>query len=216
MKKKLISSSKIYLIITNLIRLFIIIALVGAVLEKDWTILFISILVLALTFLPSLIEKNYKIHLPIEFELVIIIFMYASLFLGEIKSYYTRFWWWDLILHAGSGIAFGFIGFLTLYVLYKSGKIKAKPSTIAIFSFSFGLAIGTMWEIFEFVIDILLKTNLQKSGLVDTMGDLIVDGVGAFIASLVGYFYIKKERLGFFNKLMKEFKKENPKLFRKK
>ena len=169
MKKKIISSNRVYLVITNLIRLFIIIALVGAVLEKDWTILFISILVLALTFLPSLIEKNYKIHLPVEFELVIIIFIYASLFLGEVKSYYTIFWWWDLILHAGSGIAFGFIGFLILYVLYKSGKIKANPSTIAMFSFSFGLAIGTMWEIFEFTLDNSLGINLQKSGLKDTM-----------------------------------------------
>lgn len=216
MKNEIISPNKIYLIIPNLIRFFIIIALIGAILEKDWTILFISILVLALTFLPSLIEKNYKIHLPIEFELVIIIFMYAALFLGEVKGYYTRFWWWDLILHAGSGIAFGFIGFLTLYILYKSGKIKAKPSTIAIFSFSFGLAIGTMWEIFEFLVDILLQTNLQKSGLIDTMGDLIVDGLGALIASFIGYLYIKKEGKGFFSKIMKDFKEENPKLFRKK
>ena len=216
MKKKLISSNRIYLIITNLIRIFIIIALVGAVLEKDWIILFVSILVLALTFLPSLIEKNYKIQLPIEFELIIIIFMYASLFLGDIKSYYTLFWWWDVILHIGSGIAFGFIGFLILYVLYKGDKIKAKPSTIAIFSFSFGLAIGTMWEIFEFAIDNILRTNLQKSGLVDTMWDLIVNGLGAFVASLIGYFYIKKERRGFFDKLITDFKKENPKLFRKK
>ena len=216
MKKRLISSSRIYLIITNLIRIFIIIALVGAVLEKDWTILFISILVLVLTFLPSLIEKNYKIQLPIEFELVIIIFMYASLFLGEIKSYYTLFWWWDAILHIGSGMAFGFIGFLILYILYKGDKIKAKPSTIAIFSFSFGLAIGTMWEIFEFAIDNLLKTNLQKSGLVDTMWDLIVNGFGALIASFIGYFYIKREKRGFFDKIMTDFKKENPKLFKKK
>ena len=142
--------------------------------------------------------------------------MYASLFLGEIKSYYTLFWWWDIILHIGSGIAFGFIGFLILYVLYKGDKIKAKPSTIAIFSFSFGLAIGALWEIFEFAIDNILRTNLQKSGLVDTMWDLIVDGFGALIASIIGYFYIKKEKKGLFNKLVKEFKKENPKLFRKK
>jgi len=216
MKKKIISSNRVYLVITNLIRLFIIIALVGAALEKDWTILFISILVLALTFLPSLIEKNYKIHLPVEFELVIIIFMYASLFLGEVKGYYTIFWWWDLILHAGSGIAFGFIGFLILYVLYKSGKIKANPSTIAMFSFSFGLAIGTMWEIFEFTLDNSLGINLQKSGLKDTMWDLIIDGAGALIASFTGYLYLKREREGFFGKLVKDFKKENPKLFKRK
>jgi len=216
MKKKIISSNRVYLVITNLIRLFIVIALVGAALEKDWTILFISILVLALTFLPSLIEKNYKIYLPVEFELVIIIFMYASLFLGEVKGYYTIFWWWDLILHAGSGIAFGFIGFLILYVLYKSGKIKANPSTIAMFSFSFGLAIGTMWEIFEFTLDNSLGINLQKSGLKDTMWDLIIDGAGALIASFTGYLYLKRERGGFFGKLVKDFKKENPKLFKRK
>jgi len=216
MKIKLLSPNRIYLIITNLMRLFIILALIGAILEKDLTILFISILVLALTFLPSFIEKNYKIYLPIEFELIIIIFMYASLFLGEVKSYYTLFWWWDAILHIGSGIAFGFIGFLVLYILYKGDKIKAKPSTIAIFSFSFALAIGTLWEIFEFTLDSFLGVTLQNSSLRDTMWDLIIDGIGAFIASFTGYLYIKKERGGLFGKLVKDFKKENPKLFRKK
>ena len=156
--------------------------------------------------------KSWK-HL---FALVIIILMYAYLFLGEVKGYYTIFWWWDLILHAGSGIAFGFIGFLILYVLYKSGKIKANPSTIAMFSFSFGLAIGTMWEIFEFTLDNSLGINLQKSGLKDTMWDLIIDGAGALIASFTGYLYLKRERVGVFGKLVKDFKKENPKLFKRK
>ena len=32
---------------------------------------------------------------------------------------------------------------------------------------------------------------MQKSGLLDTMSDLIIDAAGAFVASMTGYFYLK-------------------------
>jgi hypothetical protein len=214
MKNKIISRDKIYLIITNLIRLFVIIAFVGGIFEKEWIVVFISMLTLFLTFLPQIVERNYKIHLPIEFELAIILFMYSALVLGEVRGYYTRFWWWDIVLHAGSGIALGFAGFIIMYILYKGNKIKANPLTIAIFSFCFAFAIGSLWEIFEFIMDSLISTNMQKSNT-DTMRDLIVDGIGSLITASLGYWYLKREKIHFFNNLIKKFQKENPDMFKK-
>jgi len=66
--------------------------------------------------LPRLFERGYKIYLPVEFEIIIIVFLYATLFLGEVHGYYDKFWWWDLVLHTSSALAFGF---MILYVLYK-------------------------------------------------------------------------------------------------
>ena len=62
---------------------------------------------------------------------------------------------------------------------------------LALFSFSFAIAIGVVWEIFEFFMDISFGLNMQKSGLIDTMGDLIVDSLGALLASGIGYFYLR-------------------------
>jgi hypothetical protein len=47
-----------------------------------------------------------------------------------------------------------------------------------------------LWEIFEFAGDQLFGMNMQKEGLTDTMWDLIVDTLGAFVAAVFGYFYL--------------------------
>jgi hypothetical protein len=64
---------------------------------------------------------------------------------------------------------------------------------IAVFAFIFGLAIGAIWEIYKFSMDTLVGTNMQKSGLVDTMSNLIVDMLGAGTASIIGYVYLKRK-----------------------
>ncbi|MBU1111753.1 MAG: hypothetical protein KJ896_03155, partial [Nanoarchaeota archaeon] len=94
-----IDADKVQNAVIVFLRFTILLAIAGAVWNRQWTLLFSSALILILTFLPYLFEKKYKINLPIEFEFVIILFIYASFFLGEIHAYYTKFWWWDVILH---------------------------------------------------------------------------------------------------------------------
>lgn len=187
---------------------------VFAFFTAKWTVLFVAALAFVLTFLPSFFEKRYKINIPVEFEILIVVFVYAGLFLGEVGNYYTRFWWWDLLLHATSALAFGVIGFVILFILYKKGKIKANPIWIAIFAFAFAVAIGAVWEIFEFGMDQIFGLNMQKSGLIDTMWDLIVNSAGALIASVLGYLYLKGESKFSFARIMEKFIKGNPELFK--
>ena len=209
-------AEKIHYIISYAIRIALLVAIISAVINSRWAILFASCLTLFLTFLPAMIERNYKVDLPVEFELLIVVFIYATIFLGEVHAYYTRFWWWDAILHAGSGVALGFAGFIILYILYTEEKIEAKPFTIALFSFCFAVAIGALWEIFEFAMDNFFGMNMQKSGLVDTMWDLIVDSLGAFFTSALGYIYIKGGNTRLFERLLRSFISKNPQLFKKK
>jgi len=206
--------NKFHYLLTIFIRINLIIVFIGSIINQRWAVLFAVILTLILTFLPFLFEKRYKIYLPVEFEIVILIFIYATLFLGEVHGYYDKFWWWDVVLHTGSAIAFGFVGFMILFVLYRSKKIKASPKWIAIFSFCFAVAIGAVWEIFEFSMDQIFGYGMQKNGLVDTMWDLIVDSLGALFASILGYFYVKKREIFLFGKALKRFEEENSELFR--
>jgi len=202
-------------IIHFLVKFSLIIAFISAFLVGNWTVLFVAGLTFILISLPSLFEKRYKIDIPVEFEIIIVIFLYASIFLGEVHGYYTKFWWWDIILHTGSGFVLGFLGFIILYIFYKGNKIKADPLTIVIFSFCFAVAIGAVWEIFEFAMDQIFILNMQKSGLNDTMWDLIVDSIGALFASFLGYIYLKKGEVFLFKKVVKNFEKQNPRLFKK-
>ncbi len=67
---------------------------------------------------------------------------------------------------------------------------------VSLFSVSFSLAAGAVWEIFEFLLDRTLGLNMQKSRLVDTMTDLIIDFTGACIVGLWVYRYLKKDEDG--------------------
>jgi hypothetical protein len=213
--KKLDKVEKINLVVTSVLRVTLLLAIFSSIISLRWTIAFVSIITFFLTFLPKVFEKRYKINIPIELEIVTVLFIYSTLYLGEVGGYYAKFWWWDVILHAGSAMVFGIIGFLILFVLYKGEKIKASPITIAIFSFFFALGIGALWEIFEFGMDQIFGLNMQKSGLIDTMWDLIVDSAGALLVSIAGYFYIKGKGMSVFDRVISRFVKENPKLFKK-
>lgn len=164
-----------------------------AIYAQDWMNLFLVFLTLLLTFLPDMIEKRYKVDFPTIFEVEILIFIIISMYLGEIREFYFKIWWWDLLLHSLSGVILGTWGFATVYMLNKHKRISLdlNPAFLSFFAFCFALAVGVLWEIFEFGIDVSLGTNMQKSGLVDTMSDLIVNVIGAGIVCLLGFLDLK-------------------------
>jgi len=202
-------AKRIFEIIFNILRITLVAAAVTSIFYASWQNLSISILALVLTFLPTWIEKKYSISIPLDIELVIILFIYASLFLGEINKFYIKFWWWDIALHTFSAVAFALIGFIILFILFKTNKITSKPIWIALFSFCFSVAIGSIWEIFEFSVDNFFGTNMQKSGLVDTMWDMISNCIGAASASLIGFAYMKGSQRSYLTKVIGYFIKNN-------
>jgi len=175
-------------------------------------------LILVVTFLPLVLGRRFQVRIPHEFEAVAVIFIYMSLFLGEVQGYYLRFWWWDLVLHAGSGVLLGLLGFLLVYVLNEKEDVRLHlhPGFMALFAFMFAMGMGALWEIFEFAMDQTFGLNMQKSGLVDTMWDLIVDGAGALLISLLGWGWLKTDDSdSFLEKWIDKFIEHNPRLFRR-
>jgi hypothetical protein len=215
--KKLDRADKLQLVITYIMQLIIFGAIVWSLVQQNWFNGFLTFAILMLTFLPALIHRNYKVFLPVGFHFATVFFVFTALFLGEIHSYYAWLWWWDVMLHTLSGIMLGLVGFILVYVLNreKHVSIKMKPGFLSLFAFAFALAIGGVWEIFEFSMDQLFGFSMQKSGLVDTMWDLIVDMVGALFISFIGYFYIRKEDSLFFTRVIQRFVQKNPQMFRK-
>lgn len=190
--------------------------------KHQWLTAAITIGIVIITLGPFFLRKFFRVFIPPEFVLFAIVFIFASLFLGEIHGYYTRFWWWDIALHSGSGFLLGIIGFLLVHVLNETEDIGVhmKPGFVAFFAFMFAVGIGTLWEIFEFSMDSIFGTNMQKemlgdtSGLTDTMWDLIVDALGALLITVLGYSYIKAARNeSFLERWIQAFIKNNPQLF---
>ena len=196
---------RLHIIISTAVRIIIFLILARELYTKNWLFAFAAAMMLFVSFLPSIIAKKYKIFLPSEFDLLFSIFLFSSFILGEMRDYYIRYWWWDLMLHSIFAFMLGMAGFSILYSLYLTEKIKSSAFLASFFSFCFSLSLGALWEIIEFSIDYLLGTNMQKSGLVDTITDLMVDTLGALLASALGYLYIKKVKLFVFDAFIGRF-----------
>jgi len=181
--------------------------LISAV-RQDIFLVFTSLIALFLTLTPLIVTRNFKIKLPIEVDFTLTIILYLCYALGEYSNFYVRFWWWDLFLHVGNSIVLGMVGFILAYALLITSKITAKPFLISFFSLSFAVFIGVIWEIFEFGMDYFFGFTMQKSGLIDTMTDLMMNLGGAGIVSLLGFFYIRNPKRGIFDKVVKKFVKK--------
>jgi hypothetical protein len=177
-----------------------------------------SLVIMCATFMPLLLARSLDLRIPLEFDTVAVIFIYMSLFLGEVQDFYVRFWWWDLVLHGGSGFLLGISGFLLVYLLNQDTRanIHLSPGFIALFAFMFSQGLGSLWEIFEFAMDRIFGLNMQKSGLVDTMSDLIINACAAATISLLGYGYLKSPLVdSFLERAIDRLIQENPRIFRK-
>jgi len=204
---------KYKIIFFGIFRFLLIISGALEIYQGNWMNLFLVVITMFLISFPSILEKKWKFDYPSMGELIIVLFIFASIYLGELQMFYVKFWWWDLFLHALSGVIIADIGFSLVYLLNKKNKIDLSPFFIALFSFSFALAIGVIWEIFEFSMDSIFGVNMQKSGLVDTMWDLIIEASGALIFSYLGYLFItKKIKSGLVDDFKKEFVKNNKKI----
>lgn len=171
-------------------------------------------------FLPNIISKKTKIVIPSNMYIVYVLFLYGAVFLGEVRNYYYRVPHWDTILHTCSGAMLGALGFSFVNILNKHEKVHVElsPLFVALFAFGFAISLGVMWEIYEFTFDGVLGLNMQKFALedgtqligraavTDTMEDLIVDSVGAFVMATIGYISLKYKK-GWIDKLLIKIKK---------
>ena len=190
------------------------VATVFALVTQHWSNVFMIVTALFLTVLPAILSRRFMLRLPLTFMAAISIFVFATLFLGEVYAFYDRYWWWDVVLHGFSAVGFGIIGFIFMFYLFEGDKYAAPAWAISFMAFSFAVMIGAVWEIFEFGMDQLFGLNMQKSGLIDTMWDLIVDCIGAAIGALSGFFWMKGHQVGPAG-MVKEFVELNRRNFRK-
>lgn len=199
--------------ISNLTRVLLVLIFIRGWIIGDHSQDFLIIMTFILTYFPSILSKKFGVYLPKRLQLIITLFIFAAQILGEIGDFYEKISWWDTMLHTISGIVLGLVGFLFVYLLNEKGNINVNlsPKFVIIFAFCFALTMGVFWEFFEFGADRLFGYNMQKfrmpgqDGLVDTMNDLIVDAIGAIVACIGGYIYIKRKKDVLFNDYFDEW-----------
>jgi hypothetical protein len=188
---------------------------------EQWLSGFLALTIAGVIVLAMILGGRLSVSIPSELQILALIFVFAALFLGEVRSFYERFWWWDIVLHTSSGLLLGIFGFLLVYVLNESERIDLamRPRFVALFAFTFAFGVGSLWEVFEFAMDRTFGTTMQKpmfgdpSGLTDTMWDLIVDAAGAAASSAFGWAYMHRRERSFIDVWIRKFIDRNPRLF---
>ena len=164
-----------------------------------------ALISLAITFVPDFVANKDIMVMPIGLQALFSGFTFCAMFLGEIMDFYTRFSWWDTMLHFTSGVMFSLIGYMLFLSFNRDAGVRRRinPAMVVMFTVCFSIACGAIWEIFEFGGDSLLGMNMQRwqsvvsneqwsamqnasnfsnPGLVNTMKDIISDTLGSVLS----------------------------------
>ncbi len=175
--------------------------------DSDYLLMLMQcILGLITIHLPSILERKLRFELPSLLYTFYIIFLYCAIFLGEVRSFYYLVPQWDTVCHFCSSMMMGFFGLMVVTILNRDKhlSVSLSPFFVCLFAFCFSVTLGSIWEIYEFAADGLFGMNMQKftladgtvlvghAALADTMKDIIVDVLGSLLASVIGFFSIRK------------------------
>ena len=141
---------------------------------------FTCILCLLLFSIPNFISKRFAIQLPVFLQVVIMIFIFSAEILGEVNAYYVRIPLWDTMLHTANGFLMVAIGFSLVDIFNRSERflVKLSPGFVAIVAFCFSMTIGVLWEFFEFGMDMLFHTDMQKDFFVSAIHSVALNPEG--------------------------------------
>ena len=152
--------------------------------------------------LPYAIKKIFNVSFSRLVSSLFYLYMFFAGFLGGIINFYTKLFWWDILIHFIMGLV---ISVLSIYILnltvYKKDRAKHNLFFTFLFMICFAMAIGALWEIWEFAGDVLFSLNSQNhmgavglSALKDTMIDLCVDFAGAICGVIFTAIAIKIDK----------------------
>lgn len=189
-----ISSLKVANLIYYGMRALVLVAAMLFFFEGNWAAALNTFFIFLLMLLPSFLRQKYRLQEAYAIDFGLVTFLFLTLFLGDIGAFYEHVPFWDKFLHLQSGLVLGASGFVIVYLLneYKRDELHLSPAFLSIFAIVFSLAIGTIWEIFEFSADTISSSPYWQHSLTDTMWDLIADFIGALIVSIPGYFWMRR------------------------
>ena len=170
----------------------------------------VSLMILVI-FIPVLVDRIVHVRVTRLMEILFVSFCFSSLILGDVVDFYGRFNWWDDLLHGISGMLLGIVGYsvITIFNKIENNTINFTPLFVSIWVVCFALALGSLWEIMEFVTDGLFGLNSQQyllgsgtfddteplvghEALRDTMQDLMLDLLGSLVIAVIGFFELRK------------------------
>lgn len=173
------------LTVRGVLSVLIVATLIRSAFMQRFENVFVCVLALILFTVPMLLEKQLAIDIPPVMEGIIYCFIYAAEILGEINSFYTIIPGWDTMLHTINGFLFAAVGFALVDLFNRSKRFtfELSPLFLAIVAFCFSMTIGVLWEFFEFGMDQMLGTDMQKDFVVQQVNSVLLNPDGLNIVA---------------------------------
>lgn len=168
------------LTIRGILSFLIVLTFVRSAFMHRYENMFVALLALILFTVPVLLERSLSIDIPPVMEGIIYCFIYAAEILGEIESFYTRMPGWDTMLHTINGFLVAAVGFSLVDLFNRSERFsfKLSPLFLAIVAFCFSMTVGVLWEFFEFGMDQIFGTDMQKDFFVNAIHSVSLNPSG--------------------------------------
>ncbi|MFO8132931.1 MAG: hypothetical protein R6U10_03210 [Thermoplasmatota archaeon] len=164
--------------------------------NQDVVWAFASFFVLFLSLSPVIIRRNLNISLPWLLELLVVIPLALHVW-GGVLNFYSTIPFYDKMAHFVSVAVIAFIALVIVYVIdvYWDG-LKMDLVMMGFFIAIFAIALGAIWEIGEYVSDMLVVgAPKAQEGLDDTMMDLVYDTAAGVIVAVAGTIAIRRGEL---------------------
>ena len=133
-----------------------------------WNITTIFACVLSLIFMVITIVIGKKIGFGNGIKILIYVFILGTEILGEIYHFYVDVWWFDIVMHTYFAFVISYAG---LYLI-RSFNINGSIYFVILFIFSFAMMAESIWEIFEFSMDRVIGTDMQKDTVIRNINSM--------------------------------------------
>ena len=140
-----------------------------------------SLLSLALLFLPNLFEYFLSVRISWDLKAAYWFLVIGGPVLGNVYRFYHYIRPWDKILHVLSGFLAAAFGYAIPDFLLKDAPGKAFK---CIFAVSFSVALGGVWEIYEYLLDVFFQMDMQNDTVITGFSSYMLGEVPGTIGAV--------------------------------
>lgn len=164
-------------IVFYILRALAILAFVRQIMRGGYESAFYCALAYLLLYVPSWVQVKLRIELPPALEITVLCFIYAAEVLGEVNAFYVVVPHWDTMLHTLNGFLAAAVGFSMVVLLNDDERLTfdLSPFFLALTAFCFSMTIGVLWEFFEFSMDMLFHTDMQRDTVIHAIYSASLD-----------------------------------------
>ena len=142
--------------------------LISGLIKWNITTIFACVLSLIFMVITNVIGKKLGFGNGIKILIYVYVFILGTEILGEIYHFYVDVWWFDIVMHTYFAFVISYAGLYLIRYFNINGSIYF----VILFIFSFAMMAESIWEIFEFSMDRVIGTDMQKDTVIRNINSM--------------------------------------------